>query len=143
MILTKSAMKELRTHLAFTQVRFHCSKQKGRMFHVTTAANSSGEAVVRYFSGQTDIQPASCGSFVRMASDNSLLSRVCENWGLENGHYNVGKWGHCRGEDRLYYLPAFRVGSYHWHVVIGSALCDDNVNQVSTSAGDFWQVFVR
>ena len=67
--LTKSAMNELRTHLSFTQLRFHCSKQQGHMFHVTTVANRTGE--VQYFSGQTDVPPASCGSFVRMESDNS------------------------------------------------------------------------
>ena len=49
MVLQKSAMKELRTHLSFTQLRFHCHKKQGRTFHVVTASNSSGEAVVRYF----------------------------------------------------------------------------------------------
>ena len=29
LFITKDAMKELRTHLSFTQLRFHCSKQKG------------------------------------------------------------------------------------------------------------------
>ena len=56
--ITVSAMKELRGHLSFTQMRFHCSKQQGRTFHVTTA-NSSGEAVVQYFSGQTNTRPDS------------------------------------------------------------------------------------
>ena len=87
MVLTKTAMNELRSHLSFTQLRFHCSKNNGRTFHVTTAANSTGEAVVQYFSGQTDVQPASCGSYVRMENDNSRLARVCQNWAL-------GKWGH-------------------------------------------------
>ncbi|RMX39240.1 hypothetical protein pdam_00022906 [Pocillopora damicornis] len=53
-------MKELRRHLSFTQLRFHCRKKQGRTFHVVTASNSSGEAVVRYFSGQTDEQPDAC-----------------------------------------------------------------------------------
>lgn len=91
MLLTKTAMTELRTHLSFTQLRFHCSKKKGRTFHVTTVVNSTGEAVVQYLSGQTDVQPASCGSFVRMEDDNSLLAGVCRKWGLENV-YEVGKW---------------------------------------------------
>ncbi|CAH3039721.1 unnamed protein product [Pocillopora meandrina] len=67
MVLQKSAMKELRRHLSFTQLRFHCRKKQGRTFHVVTASNSSGEAVVRYFSGQTDEQPDACGSFVRLS----------------------------------------------------------------------------
>ena len=79
--LTKSAINELRTHLSFNQLRLHCSKQQGHTFHVTTVANSTGEAVVRYFSGQTDVPPASCGSFVRMKSDNSRSVGVCDQWG--------------------------------------------------------------
>ncbi|CAH3039690.1 unnamed protein product [Pocillopora meandrina] len=43
MVLQKSAMKELRRHLSFTQLRFHCRKKQGRTFHVVTAFNSSGE----------------------------------------------------------------------------------------------------
>ena len=70
LLLTIDAMKELRRHLSFTQLRFHCSKNKGRTLHLTTAANSSGEAVVQYFSGQTDANPKACGSFVRMKDDN-------------------------------------------------------------------------
>ena len=85
MVLTKTAMNELRTNLSFTQLRFHCSKNNGRTFHVTTAANSTGEAVVQYFSGQTDVQPASCGSYVRMENDNLGSAGVCQRWGLESG----------------------------------------------------------
>ena len=50
--ITVSALKELRSHLSFTQLRFHCSKKQGRTFRVTTVSNSTGEAVVEYFSGR-------------------------------------------------------------------------------------------
>ena len=90
--LNKSAMNELRKHLSFTQLRFHCSKQQGRTFHVTTVGNSTGEAVVQYFSGQTDVQPDACGSFVRMEDDNSRLVGVCDQWGYDIGRF-PGKWG--------------------------------------------------
>ena len=144
--LTKSAMNELRTHLPFTQLRFHCSKQHhGRTFHVTTVANSTGEAVVQYFSGQTDVQPDACGSFVRMKDDNSRLAGVCDEWGKENGAFMAGKWGH---EDknqtmRLYNHAAFVVSSYHWLLTPGGSRweCDDF--SVGVSSGDFWKVFVR
>ncbi|KAL9957126.1 hypothetical protein ACROYT_G038728 [Oculina patagonica] len=143
--LTKSAMNELRTHLPFTQLRFHCSKQQGRTFHVTTVANSTGEAVVQYFSGQTDVQPDACGSFVRMENDNSRLAGVCDEWGRENHLYKVGKWGH-DGKDfdqtRLYIYPAFRLNLFHWRVSSdGARLCDDAGGGLSS--GDFWKVFVR
>ena len=143
MVLTKSAMKELWTHLSFTQLRFHCSKQHGRTFHVTTAANSTGEAVVQYFSGKTNVQPASCGSYVRMENDNSLLAGVCDQWGRENGVYKVGKWGHGEDESRLYRYPAFTVSLYHWQTYPGTLWnnCDDD--GAGISSGDFWKIFVR
>ena len=144
MFLTKSAMNELRTHLPFTQLRFHCSKQHhGRTFHVITATNSTGEAVVQYFSGQTDVQPHACGSFVRMDDDNSLLTTVCHRWGYEGGLWEVGKWGSVYDQERLYIDSAFLRGLYHWVLTQnGSRLdCDDSV--VGASASDFWKVFVR
>ena len=149
MVLTKTAMNELRTHLSFTQLRFHCSKNNGRTFHVTTADNSTGEAVVQYFSGQTDVQPASCGSYVRMENDNSRLAGVCKKWGLESGSYRVAKWGAEFDQARLYDHPAFVQDSYHWALnhkdyTGGQAKrweCDDFLVGVTT--GDFWKIYVR
>ena len=47
MVITTNAMKELYGDLNFQQLRFHCRKHNvGRTFHVVTAANSSGNAVV-------------------------------------------------------------------------------------------------
>ena len=142
MLLTKSAMKELRKYLPFTQLRFHCKKRGGRTFHITTAKNSKGEAVVQYFSGQTDVMPASCGSFVIMRNDNSKLARRCKKWGYEKGSYDVGKWGHERDQNRLYDHPAFVKSTYHWLLRPGGRFeCDDYLAGVSS--GDFWKVFVR
>ena len=136
-------MTELRTHLSFTQLRFHCRKQEGRTFHVTTVANSTGEAVVQYFSGQTDVQPDACGSFVRMENDNSRLAGVCRQWGYNGVSYNSSKWGHARDQDRLYNHAAFAGGLYHWLLTPGRSRweCDDF--KVGVSSGDFWKVFVR
>ena len=147
MVLTKTAMNELRSVLSFTQLRFHCSKNNGRTFHVTTAANSTGEAVVQYFSGQTDVQPASCGSYVRMENDNSRLAGVCQEWGKESGSYKVAKWGAEFDQARSYDHPAFVYHLYHWtldHRVYGQAKrweCDDYFVGVTT--GDFWKIYVR
>ena len=142
MVLTKTAMNELRTHLSFTQLRFHCSKNNGRTFHVTTAANSTGEAVVKYLSGQTDAQPASCGSYVRMENDNSRLAGACQNWTL-------AKWGYAKSdEERLYNHPAWVLYKFHWALNhprgSGQAKrweCDDHLVGVNT--GDFWKIYVR
>ena len=141
--LTKSAMNELRTHLSFTQLRFHCSKQKGRTFHVTTVANSTGETVVRYFSGQTDAFPYACGLFARMEDDNSRFALVCNKWGSENNIDFLGKWGNpFEDESRLYSHPAFVHGLYHWLLspILSRWECDDF--NVGVSSGDFWRVFV-
>ena len=134
--LTKRAMNELWTHLSFTQLRFHCSKRQGRTFHVITVANSTGEAVVQYFSGQTDVSPDACGSFVRIKNDNSRLAGACDRW-------RYGKWGRDRDEDRLYHFPAFITNEHHWHLNPNQLLlrCDDYYS--GASAGDFWKVYVR
>ena len=141
MLLTKSAMKELRKHLRFTQIRFHCKKRGGRTFHITTAVNRKGEAAVKYFSGETDVKPASCGSFVIMSNDNSWLSRTCKDWGYEKGSPKVGKWGG-QTEDRLYNHAAFVWCSYHWLLrPSGRWECDDF--NVGVSPSDYWKIFVR
>ena len=141
LFITENAMKELRTHLPFTQMRFHCSKQKGRMIHVTTAANSSGKAVVRYFSGQTDDRPLACGSFNRMKDDNSNIAGVCHQWQGQ-------QWGHspsAKGTltDHAFFVPI----KYHWLLTPGNQRweCDDYIYDgfFALSSGDFWKVFVR
>ena len=142
--ITTSAMKELRTHLSFTQLRFYCSKQQGRTFHVTTVANSSGEAVVQYFSGQTDVLPSSCNSYKRLQGDDSQLAMKCQQWGNDGSHY-VGKWGHHnkQGEDRMYNHAAFIAHKNHWVIFNGIWLCDDAVGDYRLSSGDFWKIYVR
>ena len=143
--ITTSAMGELRSHLSFTQLRFHCSKQQGRTFHVITAANSSGEVVVHYFSGQTNTLPDACNSFFRMKDDNSFLAEQCNRWG-NDGHQYVGKWGHVakRGEKRMYDHTAFVAQLYHWMITDGLWLCDDKtVDRIALSVGDFWKILLR
>ena len=144
MFLAKTAMNELKTYLNFTQLRFHCSKRLKRTFHVTTAANSIGEAVVQYFNGQTDAQPYSCESFVRMEDDNSKLAKVCQEWGSDSSKHNVSKWSVApRNDNRLYDHTVIVWYAYHWNIQPqhGRFDCDDYANAVS--AGDFWKVFVR
>ena len=142
MCLGKEAMKQFQTILSFTQLRFYCRKQNtGRTFHVVTAANSSGQAVVRYFSDLTDAMPNACGSFVRMDDDDSLLAENCHKWGEENGTHRVGKWGHSKVKQSLYNHAAFIAGHYHWVIQSSRWECDDFRGNVSI--GDFWKIFVR
>ncbi|RMX61344.1 hypothetical protein pdam_00024283, partial [Pocillopora damicornis] len=126
LFITEYAMKELRTNLSFTQLRFHCNKQKGRMIHVTTTANSSGEAVVQYFSGQTDTRPLACGSFNRMKDDNSNITGVCHQWQGQ-------KWGRLLAANGTLNDHAFYVSyKYHWSLTPGDQrweFCGLNVTE--------------
>ena len=75
---------------------------------MTTVSNSTGEAVVEYFSGQTDVRPDSCGSFQRMEDGNSKLVIECYSWN------NDGKWGFNGGDvERRLYRFAARVPFKH------------------------------
>ena len=104
MVINTSAMKELYGDLNFQQIRFHCRKHSvGRTFHVVTAANSSGNAVVQYFSGLTDALPDSCGSYLRMEDDDSRLARLCSEWDFDQSgkwSYSMRKWN--KAVERLY-----------------------------------------
>ena len=145
-------MKELRALINFTQLRFHCKKEGfRRTFHIATVKNSSGEAVVRYFSGQTDVLPHACHSFYKMSDDDSNLANNCQKWGKDNGRYFVGKWGHemdaalgsYLNETRLFNHAAFVFNKYHW--LLGKRFeCDDFTTSRTTPSGEnFWEVFVR
>ncbi|KAL9956995.1 hypothetical protein ACROYT_G038569 [Oculina patagonica] len=145
MVLATSALNELRKHLLFTQLRFHCNKQNNqRTFHVTTVANSAGEAVVQYFSRQTDDMPYACGSYATLEGDNSVLARACSAWGIDgNNVWHVGKWSH-EGMRELFEYPAFIYASNHWTTNPGWGRweCDDHFS-VSALPGDFWKIYVR
>ena len=143
MVLETSALNELRSHLSFAQLRFHCRKQLRRTIHVSTLANDAGEAVVKYFSRQTAVMPSACGSFAILPGDNSVLARNCSGWGKDGG-FHIGKWGH-EGMRELYEFPAFIAFNYHWApnpaFHDNRMECDDRGTTVSP--GDFWKIYVR
>ena len=153
-LVTQTAMKELRTLINFTQLRFHCKKQyHGRTFHIATVNNSLGKAVVQYFSGQTDVLPIACGSFYKMNTDDSELAAKCQRWGKDEGQYNVGKWGHevegalgrDQNETRLFNHAIFVRAKQHWMIGFGQRFeCDDYDGRGTTVLrDDFWEIFVR
>ena len=150
-LLTHTAMKQLRRLINFTQLRFHCKKQHhGRTFHIATVKNSSGEAVVQYFSGQTDVLPYACGSFYKLNTDNSELANKCQRWGKDKGQYFVGKWGYEMDslfgrETRLFNHAVFITEVEHWVIRFNNRFeCDDdNRGGTTVRRGDFWEIFVR
>ena len=78
-----------------------------------------------------------------------MLASICKDWGLANGIYHVGKWGHGEEQNRLYRFPAFRQFKYHLRVQLNNVGdpnemdCDDMAYNSVISIGDFWRVFVR
>ena len=89
------------------------------------------------------VQPAACGSFVRMENDNSRLAGVCRQWGYNGTSHYVGEWGANRDQDRLYMHAAFVVSLYHWLLTpdVSRWECDDFY--VGVSSVDFCKIFVR
>ena len=142
LVLNNSALNDLKTLMPFTQMRFHCRKPGGSTFHIVTTGNSTGEAVVQYFTGQTNTMPDSCGSYIKLWDDNSNLANLCADWGYENGNYDVGKWGH-EGMRELYDHPAFTESAYHW-VTFTRWECDDFKQSPHLPPNEtFWKIFVR
>ncbi|XP_044163163.1 uncharacterized protein LOC122947027 [Acropora millepora] len=142
LILTNNALFELRKHLAFKQLRFHCYKPGERTFHVATIANSTGESVIRYFTGQVKELPKASGSFTRLPGDNSHLAFRPADWGYENGMTKVGKWS-IPWSKALWDHVVWIVNTAHW--LLGSRWeCDDyNPEAPTPPVGSFWKIYVR
>ena len=142
LVLKNSALNDLKTLMPFTQMRFHCRKPGGSTFHIVTTGNGTGEAVVQYFTGQTNTMPDSCGSYIKLWDDSSKLANLCADWGYENGNYHVGKWGH-EGMRELYDHPAFTERAYHW-LTFTRWECDDFKQSPYLPPNEtFWKIFVR
>lgn len=139
--------------LVLCQIASNCRKQMKRTFHVTTAFNKTGQAVVQYFCGQTDELPLSCDSFKVMRDDNSILARRCNDWGDDGAQAQtqIGTWGHYLtatdpDDGRLYSFAAFIGNTSYWHLspIERLLLCDDNRLELpGLYAGDFWKIYAR
>ena len=144
-MLKNNALFELRKHLAFEQLRFHCYKPGVRTFHVVTIANSTGESVIRYFTGQVEEFPKASGSFTRLPGDNSHLAPRPADWGKEGPTYKVGKWSH-QGMKSLWNCSAFIQNYAHWLLEPPRWECDDYNHKSSAPippVGSFWKIYVR
>ena len=149
-LLTNSALHKLRTHIHFTQLRFHCHKKNGSTFHIVTKTDEKGEAVIQYFTGQTETVPTSCGSFQKMEDDDSELAKNCSWWGKKNSTYRSDTWG-IVGRRELYDVPMFIGGLHHWMTSPKGDRweCDDfhdpqhSQLQAPPTQGDFWKIFIR
>jgi len=141
LILTNNALFELQKHLAFKHLRFHCYKPGVRTFHVATIANSTGESVIRYFTGQVKELPKASGSFTRLPGDNSHLALRPADWGYENGISKVGKWS-IPWSKALWDHVVWIVNKAHWLLESSRWECDD-YNPPTPPVGSFWKIYVR
>ena len=149
-LLTNSALHKLRTHIHFTQLRFHRHKKNGSTFHIVTKTDEKGEAVIQYFTGQTETVPTSCGSFQKMEDDDSELAKNCSWWGKKYSTYRSDTWG-IVGRRELYDVPMFIGGLHHWMTSpdVDRWECDDfhypkhSKLQAPPTQGDFWKIFIR
>ena len=140
--LFTNGFSQMKQDTGFTQIRFYCFKKTtGRVFHIMTNNDAKGSDVLTFFTS-SDNQPAACGSFTRLADDNSTLAERCDRWGFPN--YNT--WGHTShlSDLRLFDKPAvWRNTIRVWFAgdAAGEYDCDGDAG--SLSLGDTWQVFVR
>ena len=158
--VTATALGKLRSDMGFDQLRIYCFKKAvGRVFHIKTALNDLGEAVVhsntipRFELGDLGYQPIACGSFETFNDDTSVLSKNCNKWGeTSKGVFEVNRWSRFSyfGDSRFYqlvakieYIHTVRMFTMPQKVMFS---CDDHGNYLEKaplSRGDVWKVFVR
>ncbi|XP_057308781.1 uncharacterized protein LOC130647075 isoform X1 [Hydractinia symbiolongicarpus] len=140
-LLTPSGFKELRDIISFTQLRVYCHKPShGRTIHIVTVNNYRGYDVLDYLSGLTDTQPASCGSYIRVNNDKSILASTCGMWG------ETGLWGSLDSDQLIRLYDHFFYISYKAHINLkggGRLECDDFYGYPGFSTTGVWQFFVR
>ena len=152
-IVPTRVYRKLKEDMGFDQLRFYCFKKTvGRVFHIKTALNQLGEAVVQHFTvdsvNETN-KPKACGSFEVFKDDTSVLSQNCSKWGQTSEGFGQDKWGspHGNAEARMFYRLAVIEQSHSVQMFL-SYSCDDPLHghtpvRKPLSIGDTWRVFVR
>ena len=158
-LIPVDVLRKLREDMGFDQLRFYCFKKTvGRVFHIKTALNQLGEAVVQHYTVMDVVsdQPKACGSFEVFNDDTSVLSPNCSKWGRPSSElFEQDKWGSYRadGRRRMFYCLA-QIGFSHsvqmrYYSNAAFYSCDDPIAQNGQlfpkplSIGDTWKVFVR
>ena len=159
-VVTGAVLEDLKQDMGFDQFRFYCFKKVvGRVFHVKTALNELGKAVVSSHThpsfNKFDLasMPKACGSFVTLSGDTSALSGDCQAWGwTKHGTYEKNRWGAlvAHGKRRMFsYLAGIRrefsvrMQTYGKNDVKYSCDDSDSAPPSTLSKGDEWKVFVR
>ena len=127
--------------MGFQQFRFYCRKATpGRVFHIMTKNTSLGEAVVQYFTGNTNVPPQACDSFTALPDDNSTLSGKCMEW----GYPTMNTWGKnatTRQNIKLYKKFVLWRTKSAVSMSRSDYFCDDLTK--NGTDGDTWEFYVR
>ena len=138
-LISFSALTQLRRVIGFTQMRFYCNKKNVKKVDVFTKENAEGHKVVDFFTNDDIGRPAACGSFETTELDDSAIGKNCDQW-------EYGTWGHLNdtGNTRLY-GPVAYIGGKH-HFIMGGYHrfeCDDYVYESDFQTIGVWAIFVR
>ncbi len=146
-----TVLRNSRLFGAHPQIRFKCKLTGGKNFHIATANNSAGRAVVNWLTGGSNDRPNACNSFSALRNDDSYSSQHCSDWGKGQDVPGVGKWGRdgaVPANDRFTDHSMFIWGKTHWnifsdHVSPKRFECDNQIRSQQIGKGDTWKIFVR
>ncbi|XP_048587149.1 uncharacterized protein LOC5517189 isoform X3 [Nematostella vectensis] len=86
--LSIKGLKVLRDLDYFRQLRWYCKMESvGRVLHIATALNETGDHVVRQMTDTASSRPSACGSFYRLPDDTSIISTNCMKWDSDNNRW--------------------------------------------------------
>ncbi|XP_020892466.1 uncharacterized protein LOC110231748 isoform X2 [Exaiptasia diaphana] len=148
MYLSIKALSKLRTVIGAKQLRWFCTKKRdgSRIFHVMTKTNTEGTKVFEYFTDSSKTYRTACGSFDKLADDNSMLSQNCRSWGKDGDRLRVDKWNWEVNQDmRIFRNVARWENNYAFGMYKDEFSCDDQYNSAKStvSTGDRWLVYIR
>ena len=144
--ITDTALQQIRNEMGFKQLRFYCYKKNvGTVVHFMTNLNSLGEAVVKFFTGESlsSTRPEACNSYTVLPDDNSTLSEDCNNVGWTSAD---GKWAtrFNTGKNRIMNAILRRGAYQRFKSQPKKRDCNDmNAGEGSLSPRDTWGIFVR
>ena len=151
MVLQKCAMKELRGHLFFTQLRLTSTATRNRdacstwsQFPTAQVKLWSSTSAVRQMSNRTPVVRLWDWSRKQFQVSWHLQRLGTSKWKVLC--WKVGKWRRWRQV-----IPVSRLWTNKYHLKVhlnnvgdlNDMECDDIASQSINSIGDFWRVFVR
>ena len=131
-VFQTDALASLKQVTSSTQFRFRC-QTASKILHIKTNA-----AVSAFLTSPSGQPPTSCGSYQRLADDNSVIATNCARW----AH---GKWVNRNTQVKLIDHTMYIGGSNHWNILktYRRYECDDYRIFRFIRNNDLWEVYVR